>query len=76
MGLCRNNLGDISTSNEIKNYAHDTGEKTDTQKSKYLYNSVGKGREEQWDSEAMKNKRKHNQKSKVELPKRFRKNKK
>jgi len=45
-------------------------------KSKCLYHSFGRGREEHRESGEMKNKRKYNRNSKVELPKRYRKNKK
>jgi hypothetical protein len=45
-------------------------------KAKGLYNSFGRGREENKESGEMKNKRKYNRNSKVELPKRYRKNKK
>jgi hypothetical protein len=45
-------------------------------KAKGLYNSFGRGREEHKESEEMKNKRKFNRNSKVQLPKRYRKNKK
>jgi hypothetical protein len=45
-------------------------------RAKCLYNSLGRGREENKESGEMKNKRKYNRNSKVELPKRYRKNKK
>jgi len=45
-------------------------------KAKCLYNGMGREREECRESAEMKNKRKYNRKSKVELPKRYRKNKK
>ena len=45
-------------------------------KAKCLYNSFGRGREEHKESEEMRNKQKYNRNSKVELPKRYRKNKK
>ena len=45
-------------------------------KAKCLYNSFGRGRELLKESGEMKNKRKYNRDSKVELPKRYGKNKK
>jgi len=45
-------------------------------KAKCLYDSFRRGREEHKESGEMKNKRKYNRNSKVELPKRYRKNKK
>ena len=45
-------------------------------KAKCLYNSFGRGREEHKGSEEMRNKQKYNRNSKVDLPKKYRKNKK
>jgi len=45
-------------------------------KAKCLYSSFGRGRALLEERGEMKNKRKYNRNSKVELPKRFRKNKK
>ena len=45
-------------------------------KAKCLYSGFGRGRELLKESGEMKNKRKYNRNSKVELPKRYKKNKK